>query len=179
MGLGKTIEAGLAFRGLWLAGRVRSIRIFAPASLTSQWLHEMAEKFFMPFQRRLDRQGTSERADPATGAVERFQQELFSTSLEIISTGLLSRGDGVRLLEGLPETDFALVDEAHKARRRNPNLNRQEASFNHLYRALERGISPPFQVAAACHGHADAAQPGRGLRLAALHADSRRGAPER
>lgn len=30
VGLGKTIEAGLAFRSLWLSGRASSIRVFAP-----------------------------------------------------------------------------------------------------------------------------------------------------
>jgi hypothetical protein len=63
VGLGKTIEAGLAFRALWLSGRARSIRVFAPASLTQQWLNEMAEKFLLPFVRRTSRGGDWERVD--------------------------------------------------------------------------------------------------------------------
>src|SRR5690606_16069098 len=44
VGLGKTIEAGLAFRCLYLSGIVKRILIAAPASLTEQWLREMAAK---------------------------------------------------------------------------------------------------------------------------------------
>lgn len=142
VGLGKTIEAGLVFRSLWLAGRVRSIRVFAPASLTSQWLHEMAEKFLLPFRRRLNHQGTAEEVDPETGQVARSGGALFDSDLEIISTGLLSRRDGQHLLRRMPETDLVLVDEAHKARRRNPDATNREPSFNHLYQALDQGLAP-------------------------------------
>jgi SNF2 family DNA or RNA helicase len=49
VGLGKTIEAGLAFRSLILSKMAKRILIAAPASLTRQWHREMAEKFFLPF----------------------------------------------------------------------------------------------------------------------------------
>ena len=49
VGLGKTIEAGLAIRSLYLAGLARRVLICAPASLTQQWQREMATKFFLPF----------------------------------------------------------------------------------------------------------------------------------
>ena len=48
VGLGKTIEAGLAIRSLYLAGLVQRVLICAPASLTHQWQREMADKFFYP-----------------------------------------------------------------------------------------------------------------------------------
>lgn len=41
VGLGKTIEAGLAIRSLYLAGLVPRVLICAPASLTRQWQREM------------------------------------------------------------------------------------------------------------------------------------------
>jgi SNF2 family DNA or RNA helicase len=37
VGLGKTIEAGLAIRSLVLSGLAHKIMIAAPASLTRQW----------------------------------------------------------------------------------------------------------------------------------------------
>lgn len=142
VGLGKTIEAGLAFRALWLSGKASSIRVFAPASLTSQWLHEMSEKFLLPFRRRTGRQGTFETADPLTGDVESGTSDFFDYPLEIISTGLLIHGTGRRLLDSMGETDLVLVDEAHKARRRDPDQTQREPSFNNLYRAVENGIFP-------------------------------------
>lgn len=142
VGLGKTIEAGLAFRSLWLAGRATSIRVFAPASLTSQWLHEMAEKFLLPFRRRTDRQGRYETVAPATGSITRGRSELFDYPLEIISTGLLVHGSEPRFLADMGTTDIVLLDEAHKARRRSPDQTSREARYNNLYRAIERFLLP-------------------------------------
>ena len=136
VGLGKTIEAGLAFRSLWLSGRARSIRIFAPASLTSQWLHEMAEKFLMPFRRRTGRRGNAEIADPITGEIEFLLGEMFDFPLEVISTGLINHAGPTPLLARLPKTDLVILDEAHKARRAAPDRTDREAEFNKLFRAL-------------------------------------------
>lgn len=142
VGLGKTIEAGLAFRSLWLSGRADSIRVFAPASLTSQWLHEMAEKFLLPFRRRTKRSGSFETADPLTGETESGSSDCFDYPLEIISTGLLIHGGGSRLPDSMGPTDIVLLDEAHKARRHEPDQIRREPRFNNLYRAVENGLFP-------------------------------------
>jgi SNF2 domain-containing protein len=45
VGLGKTIEAGLALRALILKGQVQRALIIAPRSLVRQWLEELREKF--------------------------------------------------------------------------------------------------------------------------------------
>ncbi len=45
VGMGKTIEAGLAMLELALRGLVRRILILAPPSLLGQWKEEMAAKF--------------------------------------------------------------------------------------------------------------------------------------
>lgn len=50
VGLGKTIEAALAIRSLVLSGRARRVLIAAPASLTNQWQHELAEKAMLFFE---------------------------------------------------------------------------------------------------------------------------------
>ncbi|TDO02851.1 helicase-related protein [Halomonas ventosae] len=140
VGLGKTIEAGLAFRALWLSGRASTIRVFAPASLTSQWLVEMAEKFYLPFVRRTSRKGRWERIDLLDGEPEQGQGQMFDAPLEIISTGLVINRHGGRLLANLPETDLVLVDEAHKARRQTPDNQTVMPRFNKLYQELEGAL---------------------------------------
>lgn len=145
VGLGKTIEAGLAFRSLWLAGRVNSIRVFAPASLTSQWLHEMAEKFLMPFRRGPVRNGVFERVNPATGETSNETGAPFDYPLEIISTGLIVHR-GARFLDTMGDTDLVLLDEAHKARRSHSHHKQLEPSANKLYRALDQAIFPKSQA---------------------------------
>lgn len=136
VGLGKTIEAGLAFRALWLSGTARSIRVFAPASLTSQWLVEMAEKFYLPFVRRTNRRGHWERIDMSSGELEQGEGEMFDDPLEIISTGLVINRRGGRLLSSFPDTDVVLLDEAHKARRQAPDNKATKPTFNKLYQEL-------------------------------------------
>ena len=136
VGLGKTIEAGLAFRALWLSGAARSIRVFAPASLTSQWLVEMAEKFYLPFVRRTNRTGRWERIDMLSGELEQGEGQMFAAALEIISTGLIIHRRGGRLLSSFPQTDVVLVDEAHKARRQAPDNQTVRPSFNKLFQEL-------------------------------------------
>lgn len=140
VGLGKTIEAGLAFRALWLSGRASTIRVFAPASLTSQWLVEMAEKFYLPFIRRTSRKGRWERIDLLEGMPEQGQGQMFDAPLEIISTGLVINRHGGRLLASLPETDLVLVDEAHKARRQTPDNQSVMPRFNKLYQELQSSL---------------------------------------
>ncbi len=137
VGLGKTIEAGLLFRALWLSGWARSIRVFAPAALTSQWLVEMAEKFLLPFVRRTNRKGDWERIALSNHQLQQGSGQLFDQPLEIISTGLLIHGQVESLLAACPATDVILVDEAHKARRHQPDQDRTLPRFNKLYQALE------------------------------------------
>ncbi|WP_416139145.1 helicase-related protein [Halomonas sp. HK25] len=140
VGLGKTIEAGLAFRALWLSGRASTIRVFAPASLTAQWLVEMAEKFYLPFVRRTSRKGRWEHIDLLDGEPVQGLGQMFDAPLEIISTGLVINRHGGRLLTNLPETDLVLVDEAHKARRQTPDNQTVMPRFNKLYQELQSSL---------------------------------------
>lgn len=140
VGLGKTIEAGLAFRALWLSGRVTSIRVFAPASLTQQWLIEMADKFYLPFVRRTNRRGSFEKIDQVSGELKVSEGLIFDAPLEIISTGLLINRRGGHILASMPVTDLVLVDEAHKARRQSPDNRAITPRFNKLYQELESSL---------------------------------------
>lgn len=142
VGLGKTIEAGLIFRALWLSGRAQTIRVFAPAALTQQWLVEMADKFYLPFVRRTNRQGHFERLDEITGESIAGAGQLFDSALEIISTGLLINRSKGRILTDMPDTDVILMDEAHKARRQSPDNRNTFPRFNKLYQELETALYP-------------------------------------
>ncbi|MBE2939369.1 DEAD/DEAH box helicase [Anoxybacillus flavithermus] len=48
VGLGKTIEAGLILKEYMIRGLVQKALILVPASLVSQWVQELNEKFFIP-----------------------------------------------------------------------------------------------------------------------------------
>jgi hypothetical protein len=51
VGLGKTIEAGLIIQELIRRGRVDTVLVVAPASVTTQWQSEMKDRFGLQFQR--------------------------------------------------------------------------------------------------------------------------------
>lgn len=116
VGLGKTIEAGLVVQELLMRQRARRIMIVAPASLTTKWRDEMAEKFGLRFE-IVD-------AD----AVKRLRREHGVASnpwrvwpLTIVSLQWLRGERAQRALEEVLEVDgqypryfdVLIVDEAH------------------------------------------------------------------
>ena len=136
VGLGKTIEAGLAFRSLYLSGLVKRILIAAPASLTRQWQRQMASKVLLSFGRV---NTVPELSHEYCFPVEenRSACSLYEPDLVILSTGLLSRAERAAQLLEAERFDIALVDEAHAARRRNPTGGTAtHPDFGHLYHSL-------------------------------------------
>ncbi|HEY8345909.1 MAG TPA: helicase-related protein [Symbiobacteriaceae bacterium] len=142
VGLGKTIEAGLAIRSLYLSGIAKRVLIAAPASLTRQWQREMASKMLLSFGRVY--------TGPQTGHEyvwpdeERVPTEqLFDPDLTIVSTGLLARKDRAKGLSTSAPFDIALVDEAHYARRQNPTRGAQvHPEYGQLYKAIRDHLRP-------------------------------------
>jgi len=136
VGLGKTIEAGLAFRSLYLSGLVKRILIAAPAGLTRQWRRQMASKMLLSFG--------LVRTVPETGHEYIFPLEenrpaasIYDPDLVIVSTGLLARPERLPALMQANRFDIALVDEAHAARRRNPSGGPgANPDFGRLYVAI-------------------------------------------
>jgi hypothetical protein len=127
VGLGKTIEAGLAIRSLYLSGLTRRVLICAPASLTRQWQREMASRFFLPFGRALG--GSPSRHEYLLPAPEeRPAHSIYFPALVIVSTGLLERRDRRTDLDRMAAVDITLVDEAHDARRKNPTQGKSRRS---------------------------------------------------
>jgi len=140
VGLGKTIEAGLIIRSLYLSGLIKRVLIAAPASLTKQWQREMTSRFLLPFARSL---GGTQPIHEYLLPIEHQQSSpsLFSPDLNIVSTGLLTRLDREPDLQSARNFDLTLVDEAHYARRKNPTLGTKvEPQFGRLHRILSEHL---------------------------------------
>lgn len=139
VGLGKTIEAGLALRSLILSGVVKRVLVAPPAGLAQQWHREMATKFYLPFHRGI--------ASPVKKHEVLFPDQkkvpadnLFNPDLCILSTGLLVREERLPELSKAEPYDVVLVDEAHYARRKDPNTEdscRSAPSYGRLYRTIQ------------------------------------------
>ncbi|MCL6517714.1 helicase-related protein [Alicyclobacillus sp.] len=142
VGLGKTIEAGLAFRSLYLAGLARRILVAAPAGLTIQWQRQMASKLLLPFARLQSSPNTvhqwllpQEHELPA--------QELYKPDLLIVSTGLWLRDGPAKDLTRVEPFDVVLVDEAHMVRRRNASAGMDaHPDYGNLYRFVRDKLKP-------------------------------------
>jgi hypothetical protein len=141
VGLGKTIEAGLALRSLILAGIARRVLIAPPASLALQWQNELQQKFFLRFARALN--GAQPRhAYIHPVSEQRPADSVFAPNYVIVSTGLVRRKDRQRELGAYP-WDIALVDEAHYARRSNSTAGVSvQPKYGDLYRALSETLRP-------------------------------------
>ncbi|MGB5796479.1 MAG: SNF2-related protein [Mycolicibacter algericus] len=97
VGLGKTIEAGLAIKELTLRGLAKRVLILCPAPLREQWREEMNQKFDLQF----DVAYTSS----AIGSQDKL----------ILSLSLAKYNDrNIRKLTEKP-WDIVIVDEAHRA----------------------------------------------------------------
>lgn len=115
VGLGKTVEAGLALRQLVISGRVRRALILVPKSILKQWQEELYEKFVLQVPRYDGGQ-----------VLDVFDREVASTSesvwnchpLLLASSQLAKRRDRQGELLAAQAWDLVIVDEAHHARRR-------------------------------------------------------------
>lgn len=94
VGLGKTIEAGLAIKELTLRGLAKRVLILCPAPLREQWREEMNHKFDLAF-------------DVALTSREVGRQDKLILTLQL----------GTRAIDKLTEKpwDIVIVDEAHRA----------------------------------------------------------------
>lgn len=118
VGLGKTIEVGLALRDLVISGTAERSLILAPKSVLVQWQDELREKFSLlvpiydgrdliwPRPRRL---------------VEQLQgrQPWDEASILLVSSQLVKRRERRAELLRAPDWDLVVIDEAHHARRKD------------------------------------------------------------
>lgn len=114
VGLGKTIEAGLAFRSLWLRGVVRRALIIAPRNLIRQWMEELREKLALTAWFYDGRTLTD-----VGGRLREFRAPLQEDGLLIVSRHLIARTDRrAEVIAVSQPWDLVIVDEAHAARRK-------------------------------------------------------------
>ena len=115
VGLGKTIEAGLAIRQLVISGRVRRCLILVPKSVARQWQEELYEKSVLniplydghSFTDVFGKQIASDSSNPWD-----------AFPIIIASSQLAKRRDRQEELTESTNWDLIVVDEAHHARRR-------------------------------------------------------------
>ncbi len=115
MGLGKTIEIGLALRELLLSGRASTALVLVPASVMIQWQEELAEKLLLEVP-RLDR-ANRVLAWPDGSVMPIAGNVWHSSKLLLASSHLARRQDQQDDLLEAPGWDVVVVDEAHHARR--------------------------------------------------------------
>ena len=144
VGLGKTIEAGLALRQLIVTGRVRRSLILAPASVVRQWQEELWEKCAL----NLPRYERGALIDVHGGETHITGSPWGQADHLIASSQLAKRKD--RRDEVLkPEWDLVLVDEAHHARRRE--FGTRVRRPNHLLQLLAgHGKHPGLKDRTCC-----------------------------
>jgi len=121
VGLGKTIEAALAFRGLYLSGIAKRILVAAPAGLTAQWQRQTWSKTLLRFGRVVGGVSAAhEWIAPGKQEPEKAQAAtIYEPDLTIVSADLMARDQRLVALEQAEEFDIALLDEAHAATRSN------------------------------------------------------------
>ncbi len=121
VGLGKTIEAGLVLRELWLRGLVKRALILAPKSVLRQWQEEFHEKFAL--EAPLYDGKAFHTLDGAEHPIT-TENPWDSVTLALASSQLVKRRDRQETLLAAQPWDLVLVDEAHHARRKDfLNLN--------------------------------------------------------
>jgi ERCC4-related helicase len=142
VGLGKTIEMGLAIRSLYLSGVAKRVLVAPPASLTEQWHREMSSKFLLPFGRAQSGPITKHKyLLPLEEEVS--ANSLYEPNLVIVSTGLVARKQRRAEIDRADEFDIAIVDEAHYASRRDATKGfRASGSFGHLYTSISSHLAP-------------------------------------
>lgn len=95
VGLGKTIEAGLILKEYMIRGLVKKVLILVPASLVSQWVRELNEKFYIP-------------------AVEQKKSYVWEQCDVVVSSlDTAKRSPHKEIIHGL-DYDMVIIDEAHK-----------------------------------------------------------------
>ena len=150
VGLGKTIEAGLALRTLALQGESSRTLIIAPRNLVRQWMEELREKlaltaWFYDGRCLID----------VGGRVRIPRSPLNEDGILIVSRHLIARTDRYAEVAAVSRPwDLLIVDEAHAARRkvfRHDEPNQllgllEDLKRRHAFRALWLLTATPMQL---------------------------------
>jgi len=116
VGLGKTIEAGLIIRQLWLSGKVQHCLILAPRSVLKQWQEELYEKFAL----RVPLYDGARYWAPYDEPLETPQGNPWEAfPILIAGSQLAKRAERRAQILDACGWDLLVVDEAHHARRKD------------------------------------------------------------
>lgn len=132
VGLGKTVECGLALRQLVVAGRVRRLLILVPKSVLKQWQEELYEKFVLNVP-RYDGQSFRDVFDRELRPNAENPWDAYPMLLS--SSHLAKRRERQEEIAQAKKWDLVIVDEAHHARRKD-FLNRDQYRPNRLLELL-------------------------------------------
>jgi SNF2 family DNA or RNA helicase len=139
VGLGKTIQAGMLLRQMWLAKRARRILILTPAAVMRQWQLELREKFNLNWPIYDD---GCLHWYPSPGAQVRLKAvaraDWHKENVVIASSHLMRRREREKeLCEDAEPWDLVVLDEAHHARRKGAGSDAEEGP-NALLRLMHR-----------------------------------------
>ena len=118
VGLGKTIEVGLALRDLVVSGTVERCLILAPKSVLVQWQDELREKFALHVPMYDGRDLIWPRPHRLVENLH-GQEPWEEASTLLVSSQLAKRRERRAGLLRAPVWDLVVVDEAHHARRKD------------------------------------------------------------
>lgn len=124
VGLGKTLQLAISAELIALSG-ARPILIICPKTLVWQWQAEMRDLLEMPSavwdgRRWVDERGYSTPAGGAEGILRCPRR------VGVVSSGLISRRSEAAQLLLSQRYDCVILDEAHRARRRNLGENKDQ-----------------------------------------------------
>lgn len=153
VGLGKTVEAGLVLRELFLSGKAQTALLLVPASVMKQWQEELHEKMNLDVP-RFDKGQFFDRFDQQIPIDENLNP--WSAFPIVLASSHLARRKSRRqqILDAGP-WDVVLVDEAHHARRRGSKSSDTPNSLLALllemrdgesWRALYLASATPMQM---------------------------------
>ena len=133
VGLGKTIEAGMAIRQLVVSGVVKRVLILVPKSVLVQWQEELYEKFALniPQYDGNDFHDVFGRQVPDADSDNPWEAH----PIFLASSHLAKRRERQAQLFEAQDWDLVVVDEAHHARRKD-FLNKEQFRPNRLLELL-------------------------------------------
>ncbi|AWK76116.1 hypothetical protein CBI38_31825 (plasmid) [Rhodococcus oxybenzonivorans] len=153
VGLGKTVEAGLVLRELFLSGKASKALLLVPASVMRQWQEELHEKMNLDVPRLEKGEFLDPNDEPVPVPAGTNPWSAFP--IVLASSHLARRKDRRKDILAAGPWDVVLVDEAHHSRRRGSKPSDTPNSLlglllemrdNEMWQALYLASATPMQM---------------------------------